>query len=230
MVGLLGVAGLLALGTWQLQRRVWKHDLIARVEARVTAPPVSPPGPDAWAALTPESAEYRHLRLSGTYRYDRTTLVQALTTLGGGYWVLTPMDLESGFTILVNRGFVPFDRRDPTSWQQPDGKVTETGLLRLSEPGGAFLRANDTATDRWYSRDVPAIAQARRLGDVAPYFVDLEGDSRADAYPVPGLTILSFPDNHLVYALTWFTLAAMLLAALVYVDRQAWYRAVGQRS
>ncbi|HVX81743.1 MAG TPA: SURF1 family cytochrome oxidase biogenesis protein, partial [Devosiaceae bacterium] len=97
------------------------------------------------------------------------------------------------------------------------GETQVTGLLRISEPGGGFLRANDPAADRWYSRDVAAIARARGLGTVAPYFVDADATPNAGGLPVGGLTVIRFPNNHLLYALTWFALAALLLAATAYI-------------
>nr|WP_183509884.1 SURF1 family protein [Methylobacterium brachythecii] len=221
MVGLLLVAAFLGLGIWQVQRRAWKLDLIARVEARVRAEPRPAPGPADWPAITEEADAYRHLRLTGTFEYDRSTLVQALTAFGGGFWVLTPLRSDRGFTVLVNRGFVPAERRDPAGWSQPLGTVTLTGLLRVSEPGGGFLRSNEPATERWYSRDVAAIAGARGLGEVAPYFVDADAGADAELLPVGGLTVVSFRNEHLVYALTWFALAAMTIGALAYLGREA---------
>ena len=139
-----------------------------------------------------------------------------MTDLGGGYWVLAPLDTPGG-TILVNRGFVPLG--DRAAIRTPTGEASVTGLLRVTEPDGAFLRDNDPAADRWYSRDVAAIAAARELADVAPYFVDADASGEG-GLPVGGLTVVAFHNNHLVYALTWFTLAAMMLAAAIYVNRQ----------
>ncbi|GJE55538.1 hypothetical protein EKPJFOCH_2030 [Methylobacterium thuringiense] len=221
LVGLIVVSVLLGLGVWQVQRRAWKLDLIARVEARVHAEPGPAPGPEAWPAVSAEADAYRRLRLTGTFQYDRTSLVQALTEFGGGFWVLTPLQSEAGFTVLVNRGFVPSDRRDLADRAEPAGPVTLTGLLRVTEPGGAFLRSNDPAADRWYSRDVAAIAGARGLTGVAPYFVDADAGPDPGRLPVGGLTVVAFPNSHLVYALTWFVLAAMSAGALVYLDREA---------
>jgi surfeit locus 1 family protein len=220
LLGLLLVAGFLGLGIWQVQRRAWKLDLIARVEARVHAEPGPAPGPPDWPAIGAEADAYRRLRLTGVFDEDRSTLVQALTAYGSGYWVLTPFRSERGFTVLVNRGFVPADRRDPAAWRPPAGTVTLTGLLRVSEPGGGFLRANDPTAGRWYSRDVAAIARAQGLGEVAPYFVDADAGPDADRLPVGGLTVVSFRNEHLVYALTWFALAAMSAGALAYLDRE----------
>ncbi len=97
---------LLGLGTWQVQRRAWKLDLIARTEARVHAPAVPAPSPAAWAQVGPDDA-YRHVTLSGRLLNDRETRVQAVTEYGAGFWVLTPLRREDGSLVLVNRGFVP---------------------------------------------------------------------------------------------------------------------------
>ncbi len=216
-----------ALGLWQLQRMGWKHALIARVEARVQATPEAPPAAVQWPALraTPGDWEYRRLRLEGVYLHDQEALVQASTVLGAGHWVLTPLRLADGSVVIVNRGFVPPAQRDPQARGEaaPTGPVVVTGLLRTSEPRGGFLRNNDPAAGRWFSRDVAAIAATRVLPSsrVAPYFVDAEATGSAGstgsatAWPRAGLTVLQFRDNHLVYALTWFVLAGLSLTALV---------------
>lgn len=222
----LAVTGMfLGLGTWQVERRVWKLDLIDRVEARIHAEPEPAPGPEEWAGLTAASAEYRRVRLTGRFAYDRATLVQAVTGRGAGSWVLVPLVTDRGFTVLVNRGFVPAESRERTARAagEPEGEVTVTGLLRLTEPGGGFLRRNDPTADRWYSRDVAAIAAARGLdrapADVAPYFVDADATPNPGGLPIGGLTVVDFHNSHLVYALTWYALAVMSAAALVYALR-----------
>jgi surfeit locus 1 family protein len=228
-------AGFFALGTWQLERRVWKLDLIARVEQRVHAAAVMAPASSQWPQLTAANSEYRHVQVTGTFLYGSETLVQATTELGAGFWVLTPLRQTDGSVVLVNRGFVPPDGRPPDGrppeWRDrgargvdgPTGTTAVTGLLRMTEPGGAFLRRNDAeaghpAANRWYSRDVQAIATARGLSRVAPYFVDADavlpaagGSPRTPGSgPVGGLTVIAFHNNHLVYAITWYTLALMV--------------------
>lgn len=214
----LSCAALVALGLWQVERRAWKLALIAQVERRVTAAPVAAPGPEQWRRITAERDGYRHVVATGRYRDDDTTFVQAVTGRGPGFWAITPFVTARGFVILVNRGFVA--RRGPVL---PDSTARVTGLLRLSEPGGGFLRRNDPARDRWYSRDVSAIARARGIGAAAPYFIDADAGP-AGAEPVGGLTVVRFSNNHLVYALTWFTLAAMVAGAgaMVWCDRRPW--------
>ena len=199
----------IALGIWQVERRAWKHALIAAVDARVNAAPVAPPGPAEWPSITREQDAYRRVAATGQFLQSRDTLVRATTDLGAGYWVLTPFQ-TAGSTILVNRGFVPPERRNSVPPARA-GNVTVSGLLRISEPGGGFLHSNDPAAGRWYSRDVAAIADSQHLRRTAPYFIDADAAINAPGAPVGGLTVISFPDNHLGYALTWFALAALSL-------------------
>jgi surfeit locus 1 family protein len=225
LAGLALTGVFLGLGTWQVERRVWKLALIDRVEARIHAEPVPAPGPEEWPGLTAASAEYRRVRLTGRFAHDRATLVQALSERGAGFWVLVPLVTDRGFTVLVNRGFVPTEARERSARAagEPEGEVTLTGLLRLSEPGGGFLRRNDPAADRWYSRDVAAIATARGIDGstaVAPYFVDADAAPNPGGLPMGGLTVVAFHNNHLVYALTWYALALMTAGALIFVLRQ----------
>ena len=221
------VAVLSALGTWQLERRSWKLDLIDRVETRVQAPPVQAPGRHEWSKVTAAGHEYRHVSVTGVFLNDRETLVTASTELGPGFWVLTPLRMRDGNVVLVNRGFVPTDRRDPASRRAGEiaGETTVTGLLRITEPEGAMLRSNDPSADRWFSRDVAAIAAARGLTDVAPYFIDADGGSGGPGLPVGGLTVIRFQNNHLVYAVTWYSLALMLAGGVFHIIRQEWQRA-----
>jgi len=163
----------LALGVWQVERRAEKLALIAAVDARVAAPPAAVPGPAQWPRIAAATDAYRHVLVRGVFEHDRETAVQAVTDFGPGYWIVTPLRTDDGWTVLVNRGFVPPDRRARAARRagEPAGPVTITGLLRMSEPRGAFLRRNDPGAGRWYSRDVAAIGAARRPARLAPYFI-----------------------------------------------------------
>lgn len=236
------VLGFVALGTWQLKRLQWKLDLIERVDQRVHAPAIAAPGLAQWSGINADADEYRHVRVTGKFLYPLTVRVQASTDFGSGFWLLTPLRSEDGSITLINRGFVLPNFQDKndsagvlnsapfTNSADPDNSANSvvTGLLRMSEPGGGFLRHNDPANNRWYSRDVHAIALARGLRSVAPYFIDQEagnlpstekGDANRSRQPVAGLTVIAFPNNHLVYALTWFALALMLAGAGFWVVR-----------
>jgi surfeit locus 1 family protein len=196
-----------ALGVWQVERRSEKLALIAAVNERVNASPSAAPGPAEWPHISPARDAYRHVVVQGTFEHDRETQAQAVTDLGAGYWVLTPLRTKMGWTVLVNRGFVlPENRpRDSRLRDEPNGPVTVTGLLRISEPKGAFLRTNDPKSDR----DVTAIGHARQLENLAPYFIDAGATPTPAGQPVGGLTVIAFYNHHLQYALTWLALAML---------------------
>lgn len=226
LLGALGLAlfaGLVSLGNWQVQRRAWKLDLIERVEQRLRAAPAPAPGPAAWAAIG-RGEEYRRVFVEGEFQHELETCTQAATKLGAGCWVMTPLRQADGTLVLVNRGFVPPEQRDPASRAagQVAGAQRVEGLLRLTEPGGGFLRRNDPAANRWHSRDVAAVAAARGLpaDRVAPYFIDAA--ATLPGGPVGGLTVVSFHNSHAVYALTWYGLALMVAVGLGMVARREW--------
>ena len=210
----LAFVGFMSLGIWQVKRLAWKEGLITRVDARVHAEAVEAPARKTWAEVSEDQHEYLHVQMSGQYRVQAVALVAAATQEGQGYWVMAPLQRTDGSWVYVNQGFVPQSERKAASQGSytPTGPVTVKGLLRLSHPGGGVLRDNVPAENRWYSRDVEAMAQQQGLSPVAPYFVDA-GPSGVDL-PVGGLTVIQFRNNHRVYALTWFALAlGMLLAA-----------------
>jgi len=221
------------LGSWQVYRLQWKLDLIARVDARVHADPVAPPAPGAGNRLTAAADEYRRLRLSGTYLYEFTTPVQALTEQGSGYWLLTPLCTTDGQVIIVNRGFIPATLGERTRYAPQraganpcaaaaGAAATIIGLLRISEHGGSFTRDNVPDQNRWYVRDIPAIAAARGLPQAAPYFVDAAAGQNPPGspdQPAGGLTVVTFHNSHLVYAVTWYALALMVAGAWWWVRR-----------
>jgi surfeit locus 1 family protein len=221
------------LGTWQVVRLQWKLDLIARVDARLKAAPAAPPAASRWGAITSESDEYRRILLTGVYLYDLTTPVQALTEQGSGYWLMTPMCLVDGTIVLVNRGFIPAELgartryapmradADPCAHARAAGTATVSGLLRTSEHG-PLMRANVPLENRWYSRDVAAIKAARHILQAAPFFVDAgarQNPPGSPDQPEGGLTVVSFHNSHLVYAITWYALALMVAGASWWIVR-----------
>ncbi|HMM23709.1 MAG TPA: SURF1 family cytochrome oxidase biogenesis protein, partial [Pseudoxanthomonas mexicana] len=125
--------GFVVLGVWQLQRMAWKHDLIARVDARIHAAAVPAPSRVQWPAITEADHGYRRIRVAGHFLQDRLVRTQAVTELGGGFWLLQPLQADNGDYVLVNRGFVP---AGATASRAPQGRVVVEGLLRISEPEG----------------------------------------------------------------------------------------------
>jgi len=220
---LAGVAMLVALGVWQLHRLAWKEALIARVAARTEAPAVPAPAEADWPHVTAERDEYRRVTVTGTFRHDREALCYALLSdargkfSGPGYWVLTPLQLAGGATVLVDRGFVPLERADAATRRegQAAGTVTVTGLLRLPEGRSWFTPADDPSRGIFQERDPAAIAKAYGLLRAAPFFIDADAAPNPGGLPQGGETRLVFPNNHLSYAITWFGLALALIAVFI---------------
>lgn len=214
LIAVIGVAGFCWLGTWQVQRLHWKLDLIERVDARIHAAPVPAPGPETWPGImsgTGAEYEYTRVTLSGRYLHDEEELIYTPSDYGPAFWVLTPLARDDGTVVLVNRGVVPEAEARAGDFARPDGEVTLTGLLRLSEDHRwLFARKNDPEAGTWYRRDVGSITTAKGFETAAPYFVDIERDG--DAWPRGGRTVVSFRNAHLSYALTWFALAAVVAA------------------
>lgn len=209
---LLAATGLFTtLGIWQVQRLSWKRELIATTQHNLALPPVAAPSPTT--ALTASSA-YTPITATGEFIPNADTFVLASTRHGRGYWVITPLQ-TSGFTLLVNRGFIT--RAQQASLTTLSGTVTVNGLLRLSEPNGTLIQANKPAQNLWYARNVPAIAAHHNLTHVAPYFLD--SDASSPPPTIGGLTIVHFRNNHLQYALTWFGMALLSLVGLTFLLR-----------
>lgn len=182
--------------------------------------------------MSAASHEYLPVTAQGQWLPEKTVLAQALTELGSGFWVMTPLQLTDGTQVLVNRGFVPQEQRaqwlaTPLPASAPT-TATIQGLLRMSEPDGGFLRTNAPAEQRWYSRDIAAMGRALQLPQAAPFFIDAglpptPGSSATSAtdtrWPRAGMTVVRFSNSHLVYALTWYGLALMVAGAGWYVAR-----------
>lgn len=219
-----------ALGVWQVKRLAWKEALIARVDAGLHAAPVGVEAIDRH--LSPQSAktmEYRRLTASGIWLGEATTLVAGSSELGTGYWVMTPLELSNARVIFVNRGFVPMGKTSAAViLATPSGPITVIGLLRPSETTGSFLRRNDPEAGHWFSRDIAALAVGTAPTAETGWFIDAQqanlprGMDAPAGQPVPGLTVISFPNNHLSYAITWFVMAIASLGAILVVRR---YRA-----
>lgn len=237
MLALAGIAlfvVFIALGTWQVERRAWKLQVIERVSQRLHTPPISMPPASAWPAMDGASHEYQPIQVQGHWLADKTVLTQAATELGAGFWVVTPLQTDDNQQVLINRGFIPQSLRAqwaPPSASDPaqhEAQVQITGLIRMSEPGGGFLRTNDPAQQRWHSRDVAAIAQALNLQQAAPFFIDaglpaqnanVLATTNNGPWPRSGLTVVRFHNSHMVYLLTWYGLALMVAGAAVVVAR-----------
>lgn len=224
LLTLAALAVLLSLGFWQLGRLGWKQELIAQVEARAAAEPVPLPASAQWSAMSAAADDYRRVRLTGTFRHGLEAYLYHVAgdsrstgrvrPQGQGYFVMTPFDLQGGGTVIVNRGFVPLDRRDPATRAEGQimGPVTVTGLIRFPEARGLFAASDDPGGRIFYTRDIAAMARALDLrGTVAAFSVDADATPVPGGLPIGGETRLTFANRHLEYALTWFGLALTLI-------------------
>jgi surfeit locus 1 family protein len=219
---LLAFAVLIALGTWQIDRKAWKEALIASLTERLAVPPQALPSAKDWAKLDRAGDEYRRIKFTASLDNAREALVFAAASAfrpdvtSPGYWVFTPARLADGSLVIVNRGFVPDARRDPQS--RPQGQITETveitGALRWPDERHWFTPADDASHNLWFTRDPAGIAAAKGLDpkSVAPFYVEQEAPTPPGGLPQPGKLVVALPDNHLQYALTWYGLAAVLAA------------------
>jgi surfeit locus 1 family protein len=229
MLSLAALAVLISLGNWQMQRLAWKENLIASVSERVRQPLEQLPPQSEWQKLNLEQLEYRPFATTG--RFDHSKEVHVYTVLsdpkgsfsGAGYWILTPLLLDGGGIVVINRGFVPQELKDPASRPQGqvNGQVRVTGFLRLPEEANYFTPVNDPARGIWFRRDPRAIANVLKLQDVAPFMLDATGDFRPNVLPQQNETKISFTNNHLGYALTWYGLACTLIGVF---SAFAWQR------
>jgi surfeit locus 1 family protein len=217
LASLVCLAILIGLGTWQLERKAWKEALIDRIVARSR---IEPPAPlPAFDAFDPAKDEFERVRATGRLLHDKETLVHGLAPgdMPGralqGYYVVTPLRLDDGRTVLVNRGFVPTELKDPgrRAAGQVEGETTVTGMLRQSEARAMFVPAPNPATGEWFNRDVPGIAAAKGLGPVAPYLIEADATPIPGGWPKGGQLRVDLPNNHLQYAFTWFGLAVCLV-------------------
>lgn len=228
ILALAAFAVLVSLGNWQVRRLAWKADLIARAAARPNEPIQPLPTASDWASFDVAAGEYRPFRLTGRFLNDKEALV--FTSLpdpkgkfgGPGFWVVTPFVLSEGGTVLVNRGFVPQGHELPKErGESPSDASTEAvGLMRPSETRGAFTPADRPDQNAFYARSVADLAAAKAISQpVAPFTIDLvAAETPPGGLPQAGETRMSFTNNHLQYAITWYGLAAALLAVFaVYV-------------
>lgn len=211
---------LLALGTWQMQRLAWKEELNATIHARIASAPHSLEDVQT-RLVTTGDVEYWPVRAEGVFRHEGERHFFATHKGQSGYFVYTPLALARGGLVLVNRGFVPFERKEASTRPQGqvEGPVAVTGLARgrLAGKPSFVVPDNDLAKNVFYWKDLPAMAATSGVGspdDYLPFFIDADEAPNPGGLPVGGVTILDLPNNHLQYAITWYGLALALLGVL----------------
>ena len=221
------------LGVWQLQRRVEKHALIAALDQRLAVAPVPLPPPAQWSTLTPATDEFRRVSFTATYQSNLDAMVYTSGSAirgdisGPGTWAFIPARLSTGETIAVNAGFVPNTKLDRNMQDRAvaalitNKPVMLTGYIRFPEATGMLTPAPERAKRLWFARDHLAMAQALGWKHVAPFYIDLETPVPASGVPKPGPLEVHLADNHMQYAITWFSLAfAVVIAFIVWLRAQ----------
>jgi surfeit locus 1 family protein len=229
VVGAFGV--LVALGTWQLERKAWKDELIATLTTRLSAPPAALPARERWPRLDAGTDEFTRVAFRATFVPGEEAFVYSSGSglrpdvKEPGYWVFSPARLPGGDVVVVNRGFVPEGRQDLKT--RPDGKpggvADIVGVMRWPEPRGAFTPNDEPGKNLWFARDPAAMAAAKRWGNAAPFYIDQEAPAPPGGLPRVGPLKVNLPNNHLQYAVTWYGLAAVLVVvSLLFV--RSWRR------
>jgi len=216
---MLALVVLIGLGTWQLDRLAWKRDLIATRTAQLTAPAKPLPARAAdW-----RSWDFRAVAVRGAFRHDLEQLF-GVAALDGqlGYHVLTPLVRPDGTALLIDRGWVPFEGRDPATRPggQVDGSVAVDGIVRLQKEKGYFVPDNDPVKNTWYFVDIPAMSKVAGV-DLRPgYYIVADASALPGGFPKDGQWRLDLRNDHLQYAFTWYSLAFALLVIYVLYHRR----------
>ena len=199
-IGLGGAAILLALGVWQMQRLAWKQSVIADIEARIAADPVALP-----AIPDPERDAYLPVTISGTWGTGALRVLVSQKDVGPGYRIISPLETDLG-RILVDRGFIPTERELDIG----SGNVSVRGNLQWPQETDGFTPAPDLDGNIWFARDVPAMAAALDAKPILIVARQIDG-AATTIQPLP-VDTARIPNDHLQYAITWFSLAALWLA------------------
>jgi surfeit locus 1 family protein len=213
----LGFVMLVGLGTWQLQRLVWKEGVILAIDERIHSAPRPLSRIEDLFAVAGD-VEYWPVEVQGIFDHGKEQHFLATHDGASGFFVYTPLVLADSRSVFVNRGFVPYDRKDPATRPdgQVDGVVTIIGLARnaLREKPSSLVPDNDPRKNVFYWKDRAAMATSAGLvpDSMLRFFIDAGPAPNPGGLPVGGVTIVDLPNNHLQYALTWYGLAVALVA------------------
>lgn len=194
LFGLIGAAILVALGTWQVQRLAWKQGVIARAEAQIR----QGPQPLSWYALFPRD-QYLPVTVTGQFLGQEAHVLTSVQGIGPGFLVVASFETDRGRRILIDRGFIPQDQKNAA---RPGQAATVIGNLIRPDDVTRATPAPDLARNIWFGRDVDAMAAAL---NTEPLMMVARSDTGQGLTPRP--VTVTFSNNHLGYAITWFSLA-----------------------
>lgn len=202
---------LLLLGSWQVQRLQWKNELTETIAAQTSLPPLMLPA----EISDPADWKYRPTKTEGQFHHDKELHLFGHNKHGGpGYLIITPLERADGSFVFVNRGWVPPEKRLPSTRLegQISGTVSISGLARLPWPQHLFVADNEPEANIWFFGDINTMAATHNITDYAPLFVEADATANPGGFPVGGQSRVSFRNDHLSYALTWYSLAVILAA------------------
>jgi surfeit locus 1 family protein len=209
LIGLGGAAILISLGVWQVQRLTWKQGILAEINGRIEAPAVPlPEQPD------PKEAAYLPVEVTGSFEGQTLRVLVSQKDQGAGYRLITALNTGDR-RVLVDRGYIPNEAVAPPL---PDGPVTITGNLQWPQETDSFTPAPDIDGNIWFARDVTAMSQLLQSEPVLVVARALSYDA-APVSPLP-VDTSRIPNDHLQYAITWFSLAAIWAAMSLYFLRR----------
>jgi surfeit locus 1 family protein len=217
--GVIGIAILCSLGAWQVRRLHWKEGLLASIHERMASPPETMDAIEKRFTNTGD-VDYYPVEVNGHFLNGEEQHFLATHEGASGFYVYTPLAMNDGRFVFINRGFVPYDLKDPAKRQagQLNGEVTVGGLARnpLHHKPSSFVPDNDLSANIYYWKDIDAMASKAGVAPekLVPFFIDAGKAPNPGGYPVGGVTIINLPNNHLQYAITWYGLAIALAAVL----------------
>lgn len=195
LFGITGVAILLSLGIWQMQRLAWKEAALAQIDARIGAMPVDLP-----AAPTPEADRFLPVTVTGELTGEFVDVLVSRKEIGAGFRVIAVLVAEDGRRVLIDRGFLPEMSR---GLPREVTALEVTGNLLWPDEVDGFTPAPDAKTGIWFARDLPAMAAALHA---EPILIVARSDTGDGIDPMP-VDSSAIPNDHLNYAITWFSLA-----------------------
>ncbi len=210
IIGLGGAAILISLGVWQVQRLAWKQAIISDIEARIVATPVTLP-----ETLDPQNDAYLPVVADGVLGDGEIHVLVSQKDVGAGYRIIAPFLLEDGRQIMVDRGFALTTAKDTN---RATGPAQIIGNLQWPQETDGFTPAPDLSANIWFARDVSAMADTLQS---LPILLVARSSSLQDAdiSPLP-VDTARIPNDHLQYAITWFSLAAIWLGMSLFFLRR----------
>lgn len=204
------------LGIWQVERLVWKEKIIHTIELAKKKPPIEGL-PQTREAL--EKLAFQRVQVQGEFQNNREFYLAPRYDGGAlGYHVLTPFKLIDGRTVLLNRGWVPNDKKDPATRKegQIEGKISVITMVRTDRDRTWFTPGNQPEKNVWFAKDIKEMNAYAHL-DMAPYALDVLYDAPPGGLPKPFDGDLAPRNDHLGYAITWFSIGlACLIISLMY--------------